>query len=126
MFETGFLKVLTHFMAQVSFYTFQVFQCFQGVLKGISGMIWVNPLNANSTKWSNTFHQFFGKMPTSCLSMFDHFVGLALKGLMCCCETGFSLLQTVLSSSESFSRVFIFVFDIFWLLHIFLENLTFL
>ena len=31
----------------------------------------INPLSANPTKWSNTL----------CLSVFDHFVGLALKGL---------------------------------------------
>ena len=41
----------------------------------------VNPLIANPTKWSNTFKQFVGKLPTNCLSVFDHFVGLALKGL---------------------------------------------
>ena len=41
-----------------------------------------NPLSANFTKWSNTLKQFVGKLPTNCLSMFDHFVGLALKGLM--------------------------------------------
>ena len=36
----------------------------------------LNPLSANPTKWSNTFKQFVGN-----LSVFDHFVGLALKGL---------------------------------------------
>ena len=40
-----------------------------------------NPLSANSTKWSNTLKQFVGNLPTNCLSVFDHFVGLALKGL---------------------------------------------
>ena len=40
-----------------------------------------NPLSDNFTKWSNTFKQFVGKLPTNCLSVFDHFVGLALKGL---------------------------------------------
>ena len=40
---------------------------------------WVNPLNANPTKWSNTFKH----LPTSCLSVFDHFLGLVLKGLTC-------------------------------------------
>ena len=29
----------------------------------------------------NTFKQFVGKLPTNRLSVFDHFVGLALKGL---------------------------------------------
>ena len=40
-----------------------------------------NPLSANSTKWSNTLKHFVGNLPTNCLSVFDHFVGLALKGL---------------------------------------------
>ena len=40
-----------------------------------------NPVSANPTKWSNTPKQFFGKLPTNCLSVFDHFVKLALKGL---------------------------------------------
>ena len=40
-----------------------------------------NPLSANFTKWSNILKQFVGKLPTNCLSVFDHFVGLALKGL---------------------------------------------
>ena len=38
----------------------------------------LNPLSANVTKWSNTSH-----LSTNCLSVFDHFVGLALKGLNC-------------------------------------------
>ena len=41
----------------------------------------INPLSANPTKWSNTLKQFVGKLPTNCLSVFDHFVGLDLKGL---------------------------------------------
>ena len=41
----------------------------------------INPLSANFTKWSNTLKQFVGKFPTNCLSVFDHFVGLALKRL---------------------------------------------
>ena len=40
-----------------------------------------NPLSANFTKWSDTFKQFVSNLPTNCLSVFDHFVGLALKGL---------------------------------------------
>ena len=38
-------------------------------------------LSANPIKWSNTLKQFVGKFPTNCLSVFDHFVGLALKEL---------------------------------------------
>ena len=41
----------------------------------------INPLSANPTKWSNTLKQFVGKLRTKCLSAFDHFVKLALKGL---------------------------------------------
>ena len=40
-----------------------------------------NPLSTNPTKWSNTLKQFVGKLPTNCLSVFDHFVKLAFKGL---------------------------------------------
>ena len=40
-----------------------------------------NHLSVNFTKWSNTLKQFVGKLPKNCLSVFDHFVGLALKGL---------------------------------------------
>ena len=41
----------------------------------------ISPLSANPTKWSNRFKQFVGNSLTNCLSMFDHFVWLALKGL---------------------------------------------
>ena len=41
----------------------------------------INPLSANFKKWSNTLKQFVRKLPTNCLSVFDYFVGLVLKGL---------------------------------------------
>ena len=41
-----------------------------------------NPLSANPAKWSDTLKQFIGKLPTNCLSVFDHFMKLMLKGLM--------------------------------------------
>ena len=41
----------------------------------------INPLRANPRKWSNTLKQFVGKLPANCLSVSDHFVRLALKGL---------------------------------------------
>ena len=41
----------------------------------------LNPLSTNPIKWSNTLKQLVGKLPPNCLSVFDHFVGLALKGL---------------------------------------------
>ena len=43
--------------------------------------ICLNYLSANFTKWSNTLKQFVAKLPTKFLSVFDHFVRLALKGL---------------------------------------------
>ena len=44
-------------------------------------MIELNPLSTNLTKWSNTLKQFVENLATDCLSVFDHFMGLALKGL---------------------------------------------
>ena len=40
-----------------------------------------DPLSANLTKSSNTFKQFVCKLPTNCLSVFAHLVGLTLKRL---------------------------------------------
>ena len=48
---------------------------------GSKGSYELNPLSAIFTKWSSTLTQFVGKLPTNCLSVFDRFVGLALKGL---------------------------------------------
>ena len=44
-------------------------------------LCYLNPLSVNHTKWSNTPKQFVGNLPMICLSVFDHFVRLALKGL---------------------------------------------
>ena len=41
-----------------------------------------NSFSVNFTKWPNTLKQFLGNLPTNCLSVFDHFVGLALEGLI--------------------------------------------
>ena len=42
-----------------------------------------NPLSGNPTKSSDILKQFVGNLPTNCLSVSDHFVGLALKGFIC-------------------------------------------
>ena len=42
----------------------------------------LNPLSTNPEKWSNTLKQIVGNLPTICLSVFDHFMNLALKGLI--------------------------------------------
>ena len=42
----------------------------------------LNSLSANFTKWSNTLKKVVANLPTNCLSVFGHFVGLVLKGLI--------------------------------------------
>ena len=42
----------------------------------------INPLSAKFIKWSNTLKQIVDKLPAICLSAFDHFLGLAFKGLI--------------------------------------------
>ena len=42
----------------------------------------LNRLSANLTKWSNTLKQLVGNLPTNCLSVFDHFMGLVLRELI--------------------------------------------
>ena len=42
----------------------------------------INPLSANTTIWSNTPKQFVGKLSSDFLSLFDNFVGLALKRII--------------------------------------------
>ena len=41
-----------------------------------------NTLSAKPTKWASTLKRFIGNLPANCLSVFDHFVDLALKGLI--------------------------------------------
>ena len=38
-------------------------------------------LSTNPIRWSTKLRQIVGNLPTNCLSVFDHFVELALKGL---------------------------------------------
>ena len=70
-FQGTLISIFLHF--EVCFYVPNTFQTsFLNVL---------NPFTANFIKWSNTLEQFVGNLPTDCLSVFNHFVGLALKGL---------------------------------------------
>ena len=55
----------------------------------------INPLNASPTKRSNTFKKFVGNLPTNCLSVFDHFAGLGLKGLMQKCHRGTDATESI-------------------------------
>ena len=43
--------------------------------------VFLNPLSADPEKWSNKLKQIAGNFPTICLSVFDHFMNLALKRL---------------------------------------------
>ena len=45
-------------------------------------MLTFNHLNTNPTKWSNTLKTIRLQKPTNCSSVFYHFVGLAVKGLI--------------------------------------------
>ena len=72
------------------------------------GHKYFNPLHANVTKWSNTFKHAVGNLPTNCLSVFDHFVGLVriiliLKFTKCPIDyktLGWSLSRSVLPHGE--------------------------
>ena len=88
-----------------------VFRYFQGVLKYIVEKKLVNLLSANPTKWSNTLKQLVGDFPTNCLSVFDHFVGLALRGLryksikfFCCLKLG-KIVRTFLRYSKAITEL---------------------
>ena len=61
-------------------------------------------MSANPTKWPNTLKQFAGKLPTNCLSVFGHFVNLALKGLTVC------LFAVTRRRNESVGRLVIYFF----------------
>ena len=64
----------------------------------------INHLSANPTKWSNSLKQFVGNLPTNCLSVFDHFLILASKGLNFP-EKNILLLSKLLLSTEQIVRI---------------------
>ena len=61
----------------------------------------LNPLSANPEKWSNTLKQIVGNLPTICLSVFDHFMDLALKGL----KEGHAFAYTLLKIQLFYSLI---------------------
>ena len=68
----------------------------------------LNPSSANPTKWSNTLKQFVGKLPSNCLSVFDHFVKLAFKGLILSDNSLQSKLYTIrklISTNKKYQRI---------------------
>ena len=45
-----------------------------------------NPFSANPTTWSNALKQIVGDLTTNGLTVFDHFVRLVFKRLICAIE----------------------------------------
>ena len=91
--------IFGHFLPSPLMFSVATFFCFDYCSVGDHSIHWVvNPLSANITKWSN------------CLSVFDHFVGLALKELkskikylvklkfMQCCFTFFGTSKDFMKS----------------------------
>ena len=65
----------------LSYYHKQLIKILSSCLQKLDGRFFLNPLSANPEKWSNTLKQIVGSLPTICLSVFDHFMNLVLKGL---------------------------------------------
>ena len=70
----------------------------------------LNPLSAKFIKWSNTLKQIVCKLPTICLSVFDHFSGLALKGLRTPLDGCFCIHNDEKYFSGTYS-IFLFMFS---------------
>ena len=69
-------------------------------------------LSANLTKWSNTLKQFLDKQPANCLSLFDLFIGLALKARVLYFLTNFYFsLNDNPSNNQKYVFYFIFSFS---------------
>ena len=71
----------------------------------------LNPLSANPKKWSNRLKQFVGKLPTNCLSVLDHFVKLALKGLTGSSTNAYVVIHILLLMVFRFQTVISAIFD---------------
>ena len=71
----------------------------------------INLLSANPTKWSNTLSHSVGNLPTNCLSVFSHFVGLALTNvsflytLWRCFQSCFQRVQKVLNCCVNWPKM---------------------
>ena len=65
----------------------------------------LNPLCANRTKCPNTLKQFVGNLSTICLSVFDYFVILALKGLRFCVFSNYKETVTGTIQNKEFVKI---------------------
>ena len=83
---------------------------FSGIMnRCIAISIVLSPLSVNPTKWLNTLKQFVDFCRRICLSVFDHLVGFALKGLIY--ASGFHLQITSLwprMCNNDYSKIEIF------------------
>ena len=68
-----------------------------------------NPLSTNLTKRSNALKKFIGCLPKNCLSVFDHFVLLALKGLRI--KQGVNLIS-IFDTPNNVSRLRYYMFSL--------------
>ena len=87
------VSLLRKMLKKVLLHTCAIFLIFTTIAPVIVLHV-LNPLSVDPTKWSKTLKklvgnlqtnrllkQFVGNLPTNCLSVFDHLVKLALKGL---------------------------------------------
>ena len=84
----------------------------------------LNSLSTNPTKWSNTLKQFVGNLARNCLSVFGHFVGLALKGLSLIFSSPCELLSTQTLLADINCNVFKEKHDSFFFFYFFIYLLT--
>ena len=66
----------------------------------------LNPISAKFIKRSNTLKQFDDKLPMNRLSVFDHFAGLALKGLNIVLRSHLCKLMRIRDEFAKVSRFF--------------------
>ena len=71
-----------------------------------------NHLSAKISKWLNTLKQFVDNLPTNCLSVFDYFVELALKGLRNLLNSTFSEKYFTAARSDSETRIWMFLHNV--------------
>ena len=85
----------THTHTNLYIYTHIHIYIYIYIYININVIININPLSANPIKRPNTLKKFVGKLPTNCLSVFGHFVNLALKGLILTSVTGKTVIKPV-------------------------------
>ena len=81
-FLNSFINLYNLLETAKMFYSVYTVSFLQELHNSDLSIVILNPLKANPEKWSNTLKQIVSNLPTICLSVFDHFMNLALKGLM--------------------------------------------